>query len=76
MQQVEVKINFLNQKRKPKLLDIELTAMDLTSEYMSIDSELQLFRILLLYYPLKLNEVFITVVSEVYFITEKNFIRN
>ena len=44
LQQVEVKINFLNQKRKPKLSDIELIAMDLTSEYMSIDSEHQLFR--------------------------------
>ncbi len=30
---------FLKQKRKPKLKDIELIAMNLTSEYMSIDSE-------------------------------------
>ena len=36
--------NFLNQKRKPKLKDIELMAMNLTAEYMSIDSECQLFR--------------------------------
>ena len=38
--------NFLNQKRKPKLKDIELMAMNLTAEYMSIDSECQLFRII------------------------------
>jgi len=38
--------NFLNQKRKPKLKDIELMAMNLTAEYMSIDSECQLFRVL------------------------------
>lgn len=44
LQQVEVRMNFLNQKRKPKLSDIELIAIDLTSEYMSIDSEYQLFR--------------------------------
>ena len=37
-------MNFLNQIRKPKLSDIELIAMDLTSEYMSIDSERALFR--------------------------------
>lgn len=44
LQQVEPKMNFLNQIRKPKLSDIELIAIDLTSEYMSIDSEYQLFR--------------------------------
>ena len=32
----------MNQKRKPKLKDIELIAMDLTTEY--IDIECQLFR--------------------------------
>ena len=37
---------FLKQKRKPKLKDIELIAINLTSEYMSIDSECQLFRVL------------------------------
>lgn len=36
--------SFLKQIRKPKLKDIELIAMNLTSEYMSIDSECQLFR--------------------------------
>lgn len=35
---------FLIQKRKPKLKDIELIALNLTAEYMSIDSECQLFR--------------------------------
>ena len=38
------KSNFISQKRKPKLSDIELIALDLTAEYMSIDSEHQLFR--------------------------------
>lgn len=46
IEQIESKMNFLNQIRKPKLSDIELIAIDLTSEYMSIDSEYQLFRIL------------------------------
>lgn len=46
LQQFESKMNFLNQKRKPRLSDIELIAIDLTSEYMSIDSEYQLFRVL------------------------------
>lgn len=34
------------QKRKPKLSDLELVAIELTSQYMSIDSEHQLFRLL------------------------------
>jgi len=38
------KEQFLQQKRKPKLKDIELIAMNLTAEYMGIDSECQLFR--------------------------------
>ena len=38
------KDNFIKQKRKPKLSDIELIALDLTAEYMSVDSEHQLFR--------------------------------
>ncbi len=46
IQQVEQKMNFLHQIRKPRLADIELVAIDLTSEYMGIDSEHQLFRIL------------------------------
>jgi len=40
------KESFLTQIRAPKLKDIELIAINLTSEYMSIDSECQLFRIL------------------------------
>ena len=39
-------MNFLNQKRKSKLSDIKLIAVDLTSEYMSIYSGYQLFVIL------------------------------
>lgn len=44
LQSVESKMNFLNQKRKPKLSDIELIAIDLTSEFLGIDSERDLFR--------------------------------
>ena len=40
------KENFLHQIRKPKLSDIELIAICITSEYLSIDSECQLFRVL------------------------------
>ncbi len=40
------KENFLHQIREPKLKDIELIAMNLTSEYMSITSECQLFRMI------------------------------
>lgn len=46
LQQIESKMNFLNQKRRPQLSDIELIALDLTSEFMGIDSEYQLFRYL------------------------------
>lgn len=38
--------NFLFQIRKPRLTDLRIIAINLTSEYMSIDSEHQLFRIL------------------------------
>lgn len=38
--------NFLQQIRRPKLSDIELIAMNLTAEYLSLDSECQLFRAL------------------------------
>jgi len=44
LQIVESKMNFLNQIRKPRLSDIELIAVDLTSEFMGIDSERDLFR--------------------------------
>lgn len=40
------KDNFLHQIRKPKLSDIELISINLTAEYLSLDSECQLFRIL------------------------------
>jgi len=38
LQKIELKKNFLNQIRIPKLSDIELIAIDITAEYMSIDS--------------------------------------
>lgn len=41
---VESRMNFLNQIRTPKLSDIELIAIDLTSEFLGIDSERDLFR--------------------------------
>ncbi|MDH6353980.1 hypothetical protein M2132_000300 [Dysgonomonas sp. PH5-45] len=44
LQHIGGKMNFLNQKRKPKLSDIELIAIDLTSEFLGIDSERDLFR--------------------------------
>jgi len=43
---VTEKEQFLRQNRRPKLKDIELIAINLTSEYMSIDSECHLFRVL------------------------------
>lgn len=39
LQQIEGRKNFLNQKCKPKLSDIELIIIHLTSKHMSIDSE-------------------------------------
>jgi hypothetical protein len=44
LKSITEKEQFLQQKRRPKLKDIELIAMNLTAEYMSIDSECQLFR--------------------------------
>jgi len=44
LEQLDTKKNFLNQIRKPKLTDIELIAIDITAEYMSIESEYQFFR--------------------------------
>ena len=46
LKQFETKSNFLNQIRCPRLSDIELIALDLTAESLSIDSEYQLFRTL------------------------------
>lgn len=44
LQSIEINMNFSNQIRKPKLSDIELIAIDLTSEFLGIDSERDLFR--------------------------------
>ena len=44
MATITEKEQFLRQNRTPKLKDIELIAMNLTAEYMGIDSECQLFR--------------------------------
>lgn len=41
---IDIKSNFLTQKRKPRLSDKELIALNLTSEYLGIDSEYDLFR--------------------------------
>ena len=46
LQELDSEMSYLRQIRKPKLRDKELIAIDLTSEYMGIDSECQLFRIL------------------------------
>jgi len=46
LKQFETKSNFLNQIRRPRLSDIELIALDITAESLSIDSEYQLFRTL------------------------------
>ena len=46
LKQFETKNNFLNQIRIPRLSDIELIAIDLTAESLSIDSEYQLFRVI------------------------------
>jgi len=46
LKQFETKSNFLNQIRCPRLSDIELIALDITAESLSIDSEYQLFRTL------------------------------
>ena len=47
LKKVESKVNFLNQIRTTKLTDIELISLVLTAEYLSIDSEYQLFRMIL-----------------------------
>ena len=44
LNKIELKQNFLNQKRLPQLTDLELISVNLTAEYMGIDSEYQLFR--------------------------------
>lgn len=44
LQIIEPKMNLLSQKRKPKLSDIELIAINLISEFLGIDSQRDLFR--------------------------------
>lgn len=44
LKEIEPKSNFLNQIRTPKLSDIELISVAFTAEYLSIDSEHQLFK--------------------------------
>jgi len=46
LNQIGVKDNYAHQIRKPRLSDKELVAINLTSEYLGIDSECQLFRLL------------------------------
>lgn len=46
LQAVTEKSNFIKQQRKPKLSDIELIGIELTTQYMGIDSECQLFKVL------------------------------
>ena len=46
LKQFESKLNLKNQIRQQKISDLELVAIDLTAEYMSIDSEHQLFSVL------------------------------
>ncbi len=46
LNELDCKMDYLNQIRKPKLSDKKLIPIDLKSEYMGIDSECQLFRIL------------------------------
>jgi len=43
---IEPRSNYFKQIRKPKLSDKELVSIALTSEYLGIESELQLFRVL------------------------------
>jgi hypothetical protein len=43
---IETKNNFLNQIRRPGLSALELIAIDITAEWLSIDSEYQLFIII------------------------------
>jgi|SRR5690606_14770889 len=44
LQSIEKRMNLRNQIRKPKPSDMGLIAIDLTSEFMGIDSERDLFR--------------------------------
>jgi hypothetical protein len=46
LKSITEKDSFLKQIRKPKLTDIEVISINLTAEYLGIDSECQLFRIM------------------------------
>lgn len=46
MKKLEVNPNIFNQIRVPRLSNTELVAINLTAEYMGIDSECQLFRVI------------------------------
>lgn len=46
LQNIEPKTNFRGQHRRPRMSDIEVIALSLTAEYLSIDSECQLFRLM------------------------------
>ena len=46
LQDLHVNQNIFLQVRKPKLSNIEVIALSLTAEYMGVDSECQLFRII------------------------------
>ena len=55
LKKLEVKTSFLSQIRQPKLSDRELVCINLTSEYMGIDSERDLFRRLPLHLASKIE---------------------
>lgn len=46
LKELEVNPNIFNQIREPRLSNTELIALNLTAEYMGIDSECQLFRVI------------------------------
>jgi hypothetical protein len=46
LQHIESKSNFRGQHRRPRMSDLEVIALSLTAEYMGIDSECQLFRVM------------------------------
>ncbi|MFP5471467.1 MAG: hypothetical protein ACLGGV_07705 [Bacteroidia bacterium] len=46
LQKLGINFTDLKQIRKPKLGNLELIALNLTAEYLSIDSECQLFRVI------------------------------
>ena len=66
LKQFETKSNFLNQIRCPRLSDIELIALDITAESLSVNSECQSFRIIPTSLSSKFDEVFIFVEGKDY----------